>query len=563
MTRDCFEKRRHAELILILSVIAYFLLMWGNGIVSLTHPDEVFYVQSAKEMVSHNSWMTPLIFDQPQFEKPVLFFWLLALGIKFFGLTPFIARFWPAFFAMAGVCAAYGTAWMLFRRKRTAFLAGVILASSFIYLAMARAVLTDMVFSVLVTLSITFFCWAYEYRKRKRVGMILCLLFSALAVLTKGILGFTFPAAAILIFLTSKGDLRFLKDWSTLMGLLVFVVVAVPWHVLMYRWYGHAFIEEYFYNVHLKRILIAEHPRLDSWYLYLGIMFGGILPWSLFWVPAGLLISRQFRSKTESRDKLFFLLSWIVGIYMFVQPAHSKLASYIFPVFPAIAVIVAYYLDDALQKAEGTGRSRGLAICGYLSSVFFIGVAAGGIIAGKKYIEVIVHMGPVYIFSVLLSLAGCLIFIFALKRQYLRMIFSHVGVTAILLVTLLFAKPYIEPWVSCEGISAVFNKIDRSDSVVIASKFYVRGIRYYTDRKMAVIDINGKGFFSPHPIPFLNTDEKVLELLGTQAVTYAIVKEGNVKDLKRIIQGHSYRLEELAGMGGKYILKIERLLQRI
>jgi 4-amino-4-deoxy-L-arabinose transferase-like glycosyltransferase len=96
MTRDCFEKRRHAELILILSVIAYFLLMWGNGIVSLTHPDEVFYVQSAKEMVSHNSWMTPLIFDQPQFEKPILFFWLLALGIKFFGLTPFIARFWPA-----------------------------------------------------------------------------------------------------------------------------------------------------------------------------------------------------------------------------------------------------------------------------------------------------------------------------------------------------------------------------------------------------------------------------------------------------------------------------------
>ena len=30
---------------------------------------------------------------------PVIFcYWLFALGVKFFGLTPFVARFWPAFF---------------------------------------------------------------------------------------------------------------------------------------------------------------------------------------------------------------------------------------------------------------------------------------------------------------------------------------------------------------------------------------------------------------------------------------------------------------------------------
>ena len=184
MGKDYFEQMGHKTAIFVLLVLGYFILMFGNGIVSLTHPDEVFYVQSAKEMVAHNSWLTPMIFDAPQFEKPILFFWLLAGGIKLFGVAPFVARFWPAFFAILGVCVTYGIAWMLFRRKRVAFFSGVVLASSFIYLALARAVLTDMVFSVLVTLSIASFCWAYEYRKRKRVGVILCLLFSALAVLS-------------------------------------------------------------------------------------------------------------------------------------------------------------------------------------------------------------------------------------------------------------------------------------------------------------------------------------------------------------------------------------------
>jgi len=77
---------------------------------------------------------------------------------------------------------------------------------------------------------------------------------------------------------------------------------------------------------------------------------------------------------------------------------------------------------------------------------------------------------------------------------------------------------------------------------------------------MAVIDINGKGFFSPHPIPFLNTDEMVISFLDSQPVTHAVLKEGNVIDLKRIFREYEldYKMTELEGFGGKYILRIEK-----
>ena len=168
-----FEQKSHGFWLAILLAAAYFLLMFGNGMLSLTHPDEVFYVQSAKEMVRHKSWLTPMIFDWPQFEKPIFFYWLLMIGIKLAGLSPFMARFWPSIFGIIGVPAVYGIAWVLFRNKRTAFLSGMVLAASFIHLAMSRAVLTDMTFSILTVLSFGSFCWAYYERKYKNIGIIL------------------------------------------------------------------------------------------------------------------------------------------------------------------------------------------------------------------------------------------------------------------------------------------------------------------------------------------------------------------------------------------------------
>ena len=80
----------------------------------------------------------------------------------------------------------------------------------------------------------------------------------------------------------------------------------------------------------------------------------------------------------------------------------------------------------------------------------------------------------------------------ALKNKSKVVIKSVASLSLILLLTLFMAKSIAEPWVSCRQICEIFKTIDDSDTVVLASKFYVRGIRYYTDREMAVIDITGR-----------------------------------------------------------------------
>lgn len=558
MGSNWFDQKHHGVLVGILLVLAYFLLMFGNNIVSLTHPDEVFYIQSAKEMLANKSWLTPMIFDGVQFEKPFLSFTLFMLAIKWFGLTAFAGRFWPSLFGIIGVGTVYWIAWILFKRKQLAFFAGTILASSFIYVALSRAVLTDMIFSVFVTIAIGFFCFAYYNRKHKDLGIMMFFVISAVAVLTKGLLGIIFPAATIVIFLIYKKDFTFLKSRATAWGLLLFITIALPWHILMFSRHGHWFLEEYFFNVHWRRVLASEHARLDNWYFYIMLMFVGVMPWFLFWIPAGCSIFTQFKKRMASREKLFLLLGWIVSIYIFVQPAHSKLASYIFPAFPPIAILLAFSLHNAVERSRNGENPKILKVCGYIMSVLLIGIAIGGIIAGKQYIHILLDLRPIYGAAAVLVCIAILIFVFNRKKLYTQMILSYLGVTFILIGTLFFLRPAIEPWVSCKDISEALNRLDRSQTPVLASKFYVRGIRFYTDRPMAVIDINGKGFWSPHPIPFLNKDHMVIDFFKERSVTWAVLKESNVQDLKRILINQPFRIEELEGIGGKYIVRVEK-----
>ena len=558
MTKAWFEQKDHRIFLFVLFIFSYLLLMCGNGIVSLTHPDEVFYIQSAKEMLAYDSWLTPMIFDAVQFEKPFLPFVLFMVAIKWFGMTAFAGRFWPSLFGIGGVLVVYWISWLLFRSKRLSFLAGVILSTSFIYLALSRAVLTDMIFAVFVAISLGFFILAYYNRRYKKRGIILCFAFAAIAILTKGLLGFCFPVMTIITFLIYKRDFSFLRCRSTWWGILLFLIIALPWHIVMYVQHGMWFLEEYFFNVHWRRILMSEHARLDNWHFYIMLMIVGVIPWFLFWISSSVCLFEQFKKKLASRDKLFFLLAWIIGVYVFVQPAHSKLASYLFPLFPAIAIILAYTINDALEKFTA-GKNVKL-FCGsaYAMSAFLVGGAITGIVVAGQYPTIILNMTVIYCAAGALILTAFLIAFFNIKKLYLPMVLSHVGVTVTLVVSLLFAKPFIEPWVSCKGIMEAFKKIDQSGTPILSSKFYVRGVRFYSDRPVAVIDINGGGFWSEHAIPFLNKDHQVVDFLKQRPVTWAVVKDGNVKDLQRILMNQKFQITKLDGIGGKFILKIEQ-----
>lgn len=545
-------KNKHLKYILLLAFFSYLMFMFGNSLLSLTNPDEVFYSLTAKEMIQHNTWMTPYLFNQPQFEKPIFLYWALRAAFMIFGITSFSARFFPALFGIIGVIAIYLLAFLGFKDEKKAFLSGLVLMSGGLYIGLARTVFTDLIFTVFILLSLLSFFWGYVHKKRKALGLLLFFVFSALAVLSKGPLGFIIPFLTAILFLAFKKNIKFMLSWPTFAGFLIFMVISLPWYILMINKYGNSFIQEFFYNDHLRRIFEAEHISNDNWYFYPLSMIGCLFPWSLLLVAGLINLPAHLRKKN---DLYLFAASWIVITFVIFQPAHSKLVSYIFPLFPALSLITAGFICDSLEHNKGKKLVSSLLL---VNSLIFLILPIGVNIAAAKYTKYVPSPVPIYWFSIVISLLNITILFFLIKGKTIKGVYATALALPVFLSVIPFVHSSIEPYVSSRDSCKYLTDNHSSEGTILCSKFFARGVRFYTGKDVAVIDINGKQFFSPHPIPYLNSDDKVREFLSKQKVTYCVLKKSALGTIK-LVADKAFKYTILKQIGDEYIVKIERL----
>jgi len=540
-----------ARHIMILVFLSFLFFMLGNNLLSLTNPDEVFYAQTAKEMTAHHTWLTPYLFDKPQFEKPVFLYWSLRIGFMIFGLSAFGARFFPALSAMLGVITVYFLTALGYRDDKKAFMSALVLMSAGFYIGLARTVFTDMIFAVFILLALASFFWAYSCRERKAPGIVLFFVFSGLAVLTKGPIGVLIPVLTAVLFLAVKNDLRFLWCGCSFWGFIIFSAISFPWYILMIQRYGHDFTHEFFYNDHFRRIIEAEHRKYDTWYFYPFLMIAYMFPWSLFTLAGLALFLRNL--KHDFKPIHAFLACWIFVVFCMFQLAHSKLSSYILPLFPALGIITGDFIYD-MTLLRPKSRVRFFISLVPSLSIILIPAGLGLLLCGPAYMEYRTQV------SVLIALYAALVLlslVFIIKRDLLKNIYLLAASIFIFTWSFLFMHTYADPYVSSRISSAYLLENYKIGGYILCSKPFVRGVRYYTDRPVAVVNIHSSedNFFSPHPMPYLHTGPELAGFLKKQGVTYCVLKKSSVDEIKGLA-GKEFDFVLLKTIGEQYIFMV-------
>ena len=524
--------------------------MLGNSLLSLTNPDEVFYAQTAKEMAQHRSWLVPYLFDGPQFEKPVLTYWLIRVGFIFFGVSNFGARFFPAIFGLIGVLAVYFFSRAAFKVEKKAFICALVMMSAGLYIGLARTVFTDLIFSVFIFLSLGSFFWAYVNREKKSAGLILSFVFSGLAVLTKGPLGFIILALTVILFLAFKKELKFIFSKYTLWGLACFILVALPWYAYIIKNYGQAFIQEFFYNDHVRRLFEAEHSGNDTWYFYPLSALGCMFPWCIF-TAAGLVV--LFKKIKTNNPVYLFLACWIAAVFVVFQPAHSKLVSYIFPMFAALAVVTGDFIYEAIA-----GKKRIVSRLLLVNALIFLLLSAGLFVASSIYSKFVPSRAPVYVLVLVMAALILAMLDFIRRKELFKAAFVSMFPLLVILYFALIMHTNYEAYVSSKMASEYLLKNYPVNNTLLVSKFFARGVRYFTGKKVAIINIRGGDFFSPHPAPYFKTDELAIAFLRTQDMTYGVLRRADILDLVRIID-KEFTLEVLKTLGNENVVIIKKL----
>lgn len=379
------------------------------------------HAQAAQHMDETGDFVTLYVNGVRYLEKPPLPYWLTAAGYRIFGQNVFATHL-PNALAILGcswICWLWGVrAW----GRRAGFYAALAMLTSigpFIY---TRFSIPEAVLSFLLMLALWSFLTGLEDRRPARIYAMWAAL--ALATLAKGLIAPVFFVAAAVPFLMLSGQWRRWRDLKPVSGVLLFLAVAAPWHILAglanpdqghpvgnHPTMGnvHGFWYFYFLNEHVFRFLGTRYPNdynrmpaLVYWLAHLAWLF----PWSIF-VPAVIMMAWKTRRnwlKHLRRDsgqtldhakreavagdahQLNFRVRsvWLLGIYSAFVLLFFSISTnqeyYTFPAWPALFLLIAAVLAEAEERrlpdagkpllSTGwlTGAQAALAVCCVLAA---------------------------------------------------------------------------------------------------------------------------------------------------------------------------------------------------
>lgn len=328
-------KKTHIILdMLLLTILSGVLLSLFSGSYPFLVPDEARYIEIAREMVASGNYITPHLNGSLFLDKPILFYWCESILIHLFGIREWAMRLLPECLAVIGCLVTYWAGVTLYNR-RTGVLSALMLMSMGFYFFVAHYLNMDLLVAVCVSCAL----WFFITRK-----LLLVYVFSGLAFLAKGLIGVVFPIAIIGLWIVFMNQWQLLKKMHIVLGLLIIVAIVMPWIVLIQK-QTSLFLYYFFYVQQFSRYLTKNFHQHQPFFFYILVILAGTLPWTLFLFQSFYFFIRDIIKDLKNSGKELFLLIWVLCILIFFSLPHSKLAGYILPVFPPIAMMIAHYLD--------------------------------------------------------------------------------------------------------------------------------------------------------------------------------------------------------------------------
>ena len=467
-------------LLLIYPLFFFHLGAWG-----FFDPDEGRYAEVAREMLARRDWVTPTLNYVKFFDKPPLLYWGMAASYSVFGFNEWAARLIPALAALAGV-AMTGLLGRRMFGSRAGILGALILSTSLMWPVMARFVLTDMLFSVLVFCALGFW-WlghtaATSGERRAFLGFWVTL---ALAVMAKG------PVAVVLVGGTICGYLLVCRQWKSLAamnwrwGVPLFLAIVAPWFIavaLRNPEFNHLF----WFEQNIGRFLGEGTGRdhVNGRFYLLELLPLLFFPWSVF-APVALFSSwrRVWPARSPSQRAIVFLACGCVWTLLFFSVSDSKIVTYVMPVLPLFALGIGAFFDRILA-APRAPRAVSASVC-LLSFVLALGGVAA-FMMGPRSLRAF-HLDNAWAFGLgALLLLWALALIWAIWRaEIARMLVVIIGGFTLVFIVLLLLIAAIAPSITSAPLFEIIAPGLRAGAEVVTYPF-VHSASFYARRRVYV-----------------------------------------------------------------------------
>ena len=553
--------------IMFLFIVPLFLYIILLPAMPLMEPDEARYSDIPSLMNSTGDYITPHLHHVTYLEKPPLCYWATALSFKIFGENAFSSRLFVGLCAWGCIILVYFMG-IFFAGEKTGLYSAGILSTFLYHFAMGRINILDIPLAFFVCLA----TWAgYRYITgdyRKKIWVYLLYIASALAFLTKGLIGVVFPFAILVLWLIICKKWRNIFRLFSPGGILIFLAISCPWIFLVQK-ANKDFLWFFFIHEQFLRYTTDVCQKAGPFYYYLPIIILGTLPWCAFLFQAIRGVSGKTTRLWQQVD-IRFLLTWAIFVFLFFSVSSSKLIPYITPVFLPVAVLFGYlfnlYEDQDSIPEEKNGKWLLVHLPIFFQSLLFITVLVlppmlkntrlgGNLVlmqSGKWWFLVIL---PIF-FQIMIMFLPDLI-----KRRWKRGWFMTIYIlSALFLGSMVFpASDFLTPYKSAYPVSQAIKLVIPADEELFQYGINFYGIDFYAKIRTPVVDDFGELSYGINQLPsaeksryFLHSEDFV-KLCKEKGDIYCVTQyKERLERLKKQIPN----VEVLWSNGAFYLLRL-------
>ncbi len=395
MNNNVLTSRQCFVFLLIFSAVIYLSAI---GFKELWKTDETRVAGISANMARTGEYAMPYLNGEEFLEYPPLYYWTTAISYKIIGKTLFASRLSSALCAIFSVLLIFVLVRKMGHEPITAFMAGIIAATTGQFWSIGNRCLVDMMLCFFIVASMySFYTIHTSFLNKEKFSKIFiwCLILIAsfgFGIMTKSLLGLAVPSCALFFWLLIESILNksiYLKSWISLIlcSILSFIPVGL-WMLQLYEKFGYDAVHTVAVINTFGRFFgsYKQHEN-PAWY-YLGKLPEQFLPWTVvLGIVAAFMIYKKIKFPLNRDNR--FLFCWIIFPFLLFSLSTGKRPVYLLPLYPATAVIMALLIENLITKVEFLSKFNWKKITLAVSALLLVGFVTAGLIVAfannKKY----------------------------------------------------------------------------------------------------------------------------------------------------------------------------------
>jgi 4-amino-4-deoxy-L-arabinose transferase-like glycosyltransferase len=317
-------------------IAATFLALIGLGKPAFLDYDEAIYAKVLHDSIENGDLLSLTKDGKPWFDKPSLYFFLMAASTAVFGETEFALRLPGSLFMIFAILLTWLIAYEMTHNDILASSAAFVLLTTTIFIFGGRQVRFDVPATVMTLFAFYSFLKGQSGSPWWYLGMGAG---AAGAFFFRSILGLlVFPYIGIYAFFTRRW--QWLKNSFFWLGTLAMAGILIPWFIYQTYILGTQFWTEHILGHILGRYVNPIIGTQESFYYTKKILIL-IEPWTLIFIVAALFsfFYKSLNASCKSASNAFFAIT-LFTLFLF-GASTSKLFYYIFPMIPFAALFIA------------------------------------------------------------------------------------------------------------------------------------------------------------------------------------------------------------------------------